>query len=150
MEEKKIEFETAKLAKEKGFNYHQIMRYCSPTKEHIGVRVGRLKENEIICSNWGENNTTLFFHGEAPTQSLLQKWLREVHNIHIQVYVMERWLSNGNGMEVYFEVNLKTTNRLNGLSNVKSNMLLFSSYEEALEIGLQEALKLVKIEENGK
>lgn len=74
----------------------------------------------------------------------VQKWLREVYGIHIQVYVMEQWLENGNEMEIYFEVNLKTTQNIGGLKNVKSNMIKFKSYEQALEVGLQEALKLIE------
>ena len=130
LKEKLISFETAKLAKEKGF--------------HISSRGEGMCKRVFIN---GELVNTIFSskdHIHAPTQSLLQKWLREVHNTHIQVYTMQRWLETGNNMEIYFEVNLKIGNNLNGMSNVKSNTLEFNYYEEALEIGLQEALKLIK------
>lgn len=70
---------------------------------------------------------------EAPTQSLLQKWLREKHNIHIGVYYnknscvwdVECW--HVDDVEPFYYGNIE-----------------FNTYEEALENGLQEALKLIK------
>ena len=132
MEEQLISFETAKLAKEKGFN-------TSNTGYRYDKKGDRIMDTPLDRLLWGTNYP-------IATQSLLQKWLREVHGIHIQVYTMERWLESGNDMETYFEVNLKTTHRLNGLSNIKFNMLTFKTYEEALENGLQKGLKLINNE----
>jgi hypothetical protein len=141
MKEQLISFDTAKLAKEKGFFDKSIRGGIRISQPYFYNEKGvKYKFDDIFNEdNIGNLNNCY----NAPTQSLLQKWLREKHGIHIQVYVMEKWLENGNEMDVWFEVNLKTTNRLNGLSNVKSNMLEFNSYEEALEEGLQEALKLI-------
>lgn len=134
MEEKLVSFETAKLAEKKGFIIKCNAAYIYRNEYHeLPTYKGVLTHNQILlCDIY------------APTQALLQKWLREVHGIHIQVYVMEKW-KDGNSMTIWFEVNLKTTNYLNGLSNVKCNMLQFDTYEEALEQGLFEALKLIKI-----
>jgi len=155
MKEQLISFDTAKLAKEKGFDVPVKRSYQLSLTESVhpedgtsgpfGWEKGELSlQDGYFINNWEDSDFTndSWYHCAAPTQSLLQKWLREEHNIHIQVYVMETWLNTGNEMEVYFEVNLKITNNLKGLSNVKSNMLQFKTYEEALEKGLQEALKL--------
>lgn len=71
MEEELITYPTAVLAKEKGFNQLKQGVYYTKDKEHCLVGWG-FKDDFAIYS--------------APTQSLLQKWLREVHNIHITIY----------------------------------------------------------------
>ena len=60
--------------------------------------------------------------------SLLAKWLREEHNIHLIAY------KNIN-IDGYDWCYITT----DGITNINS----YKTYEEALEIGLQEALKLI-------
>ena len=93
MEDTKITFETAKLAKEKGWN-------------------GDFVESHKILTS----------------QSLLAKQLREEHNIHLIAYKN----INIDGYDWCFI----TTD---GITNINS----YKTYEEAYEIGLQEALKLI-------
>lgn len=126
MQEELISFDTAKLAKEKGLisGLKCTHIYC------IGYNV--IPENKTLVSHgYIRSSVENQFHlALAPTQSLLQKWLREKHNINVLIefdsisygyrliYVDERYTD-----KVVFE--------------------MWDSYEEALEIGLQEALKLV-------
>lgn len=133
MKEQLITFDTAKLAKEKGFDWDCIYAYLEPDDEPIYYKKnghnwnGReklLKATDKFCS--------------APTQSLLQKWLREVHNIHI-------WLtyigSDINDKEGYIR------NLCKGKTDPvrHSFSITGKTYEEALETGLQEALKLIQL-----
>ncbi len=68
-----------------------------------------------------------------PTQSLLQRWLREVHNI--QVYASSATINMlGKYRDYIFTVNGKSSDHRDG----------YDTYEEALEKGLQEGLKLIK------
>ena len=60
--------------------------------------------------------------------SLLSKWLREEHNIHLIAY------KNIN-IDGYDWCYITT----DGITNINS----YKTYEEAYEIGLQEALKLI-------
>lgn len=70
-----ISLETAKLAKLKGFNIEQGTFYNEGSMWHLQTdSIIRTGEDLIV---------------EAPTQSLLQKWLREKHNIHIEVFLQE-------------------------------------------------------------
>jgi len=67
------------------------------------------------------------------TQSLLQKWLREKHNLHIHLYFIDHVLG-------YNCV----------ITNIKTNIELFETkpfkiYEEALEEGLQKTCKEIKL-----
>lgn len=112
MEEQLISFETAKLAKEVGFPQYREGVYYTKDKEHCLV-------------GWGFDNIREY---SAPTQSLLQKWLREVHNI--DVYCIP-WVYENKRVYDFF-------------INYEGESRAYSSYEKALEIGLQEALKLIK------
>jgi len=115
MEDTLITFPTAKLAKEKGFN-------ISSRSDGIGTDVfinGKLTHTIFYDKN----------HIHAPTQSLLQRWLREVHKKHINV---QPFYYKGD----FISWNLKIHN-----TYYKDK---FNTYEEALEQGLFEALKLIK------
>ena len=126
MEDTRVTFETAKLAKEKGFNalcYDAFnskgnlysngwCEYIYDNKVEIPFGSGVLESQDIL----------------APTQSLLSKWLREKHNIHLIAY------KNIN-IDGYDWCYITT----DGITNINS----YKTYEEAYEIGLQEALKLI-------
>ena len=67
-----------------------------------------------------------------PTQALAARWLREVHNIFIQLNpTFDGWL-----LDLF---DLKKHQYI--LTNKNANA---DSYEQALEDGLQEAIKLIK------
>lgn len=124
MEDKLIEFETAKLAKEKGFEkcsnwYHVETKQLSIADGSVYRYQEELKGNDL----------------PAPTQSLLQKWLREKHNINIMVYP-ELY----NGKITYYHYDIYTDLSI----TYSENLFDFKTYEEALEFGLQEALKLIE------
>jgi hypothetical protein len=93
----------------------------------------------------------------VPTQSALQKWLRETHNIHItinfythveiQMPVWEFWISSlHNGFQGQTETIRKRLgaliNDVKWLENLKK-FNVFTSYEEALEAALLYALGLI-------
>ena len=136
MKEQLITFETAKLAKEKGFDEN-----CYSYYKNEELKLGPFCKT--ITSNLYGKRTEIFKytnsekdnHITAPTQSLLQKWLREEHQIyveaHIAIYTSQTFawhLAYRFGAEV----------RTNGCTEY-----IYTTYEEALEIGLQEALKLI-------
>ena len=124
MREELINFETAKLAKEKGFNHLKANVYGDNMAYDTGIEEGKL----IVSGN--ALNYIL-----APTQALLQKWLREVHNIHVNPipYSITFKETVYRCRITYFEDKMEQ-NKYIGLS----------IYENAFEIGLQEALKLIK------
>lgn len=127
MEEQLIAFETAKLAKEKGFDWESYKVFMKEDNEYKSIRCP-LPENWNSLKNSKEAIS-------RPTQSLLQKWLREVHNI--QMFMKPYWDSSLNKGEFACDVI-----RIKDGKVIKS--LRLNSYEEALEKGLQEALKLIQ------
>ena len=75
----------------------------------------------------------------APTQSLLQRWLREEHNIHVIPMISSNVVYYG------YEIIKYSSENENGKHIDADFKQPFSkTYEEALEVGLQEALKLIK------
>jgi|ERR1035437_3530915 hypothetical protein len=135
MEETLISFETAKLAKEKEFDEKVYREY-----DKSGYLRCTSKSSDVVLGPYEELLKSTEY--AAPTQSLLQKWLRDEHNIHISVFCDYNikdetfntyWninvinLSWGEDKEQYIEVAIRNYNK---------------TYEEALEIGLQAALRL--------
>src|ERR1700749_1224879 len=122
MQEQLVSFETAKLAKEKGFDWN--CRYTYDNKGNLDSAIDWTgeetfsKENEENASKNGYNAYL------ASTQSLLQKWLREVHSIHVQI----SYRSNFG----YWRVDIKSCKQDgNLLYRGKYNM--YAVYTEALD-----------------
>lgn len=132
MKEQLITFETAKLAKQKGFEF-LVEPY--PRTELMFDGVGQT----IIGSNANIVHPSFYL---KPTQSLLQKWLREKHNIIVtsDCAIEGEW---------WYQLKHSPTEMIR---IYKSTGLLGDSktYEEALEKGLIEALKLIKNKKNEK
>ena len=130
MKEQKVSFKTAKLAKEKGFDWECTDGYGSEGTEYF---LEDYEDGDILFDNWNhleyryESDRTCCI--SAPTQSLLQKWLREKHNYHL-------WIIPWNSCKD-FAYNWE----YNGMNDGSKG--IFKSYEEALEEGLYEALKLI-------
>lgn len=139
MQEKLIEFNTAVLAKEKGFNI--------PCNTHCFIgNTGKIVfEKSVHCIDWGNRpNVKTIQKYSRPTQSLLAKWLREVHNCIIEItFYGENIISLDDiKYEVEIEYYGKNFNFIGDSSDYYSND--YDTYEEALEVGLFNALKLIK------
>ena len=140
-----ISFETAILAKEKGFNKKVLFSYENSYKKSFLYCGGVLYNSSKNKYSYTENlEYNLYNHNSqkklkvysAPSQSLLQKWLREKHNIIILIELKDSSMSLYTPITIY--VVSKTTMMIAHLP--KS----FDSYEDALEAGLIEGLKLIK------
>lgn len=127
MKEELILFETAKLAKKKGFDIN--------TTSNCWVKT---LDGDIIHNSERKNITE---HDRCkqylmqPSQSLLQKWLREKHGIEVQVY---RSMEMPSGCKYGCEVESWIKEESEDLGNFYAK-----TYEEALEVGLQEGLKSI-------
>lgn len=130
MKEISVKFETARLAKEKNFDWSCNNAY--DLSGNLGnyydiVEESPFEENDVDYDS---------LRYSAPTQSFLQKWLREVHNIHIHIcYFTE---SNTWNVDLY---KLPNNDLINNPMEFSKN----NTYEQALEVGIYEGLKLVKL-----
>ena len=137
MKEQLISFETAKLAKEKGFNEECYFTYGEISEDYC-----------LFKSEYSETNSEVNeYIYSAPTQSLLQKWLREVHNCHVEVIfhspLDDSYITKDN-LRYCFEVNYYGKNfNIPFTDDEDYSGYDYLTYEEALEKGLQEALKLI-------
>jgi len=121
MDENLINIKTAELAKEKGFSGD--------------------------CGNYRPNGEYTFGNSDnfypAPTQGLLQKWLREIHNLNIFMSFkpnIKKW------DYMVYDMNMNAIEYIqfaNGYRRIYPDRR-FDTYEIALESGLVEALNLIK------
>lgn len=129
MEGTLISLKVAKLAKEKKFDWKVLNCY------NENGEIGDVEDYLLINFNQWENvegsNINLY---STPTQSLLQKWIREVHKIHILI-------DYGNLTNKYCFELLPIEPKIEVFM---SSEMKFKTYEEALEAALLEVLKLIK------
>lgn len=143
MKDQVISFETAKILK--GVDFPTVRSVY--LEEKVSKRVVKFKSHwkkeEWVANGDLEEDENAYNEYPAPTQSLVQKWLREKYNIDITIMIR---FAESYG--VLLHQNRNPIRNKNGdileiivdpsPSNIKTGI-----YEEALEKGLQEALKLI-------
>lgn len=125
IKEQLISFEIAKLAKEKGFK--EDSRYCFDVNGD-SYNVGH--NNKI------ESDQPVY---SRPTQSLLQRWLREIHNIHVEV---RNDVTIGSADTMHYSISIVDGRHKNKLYPLWDSCGI-ASYEQALQGVLYKALKLI-------
>lgn len=162
MKEIRINFETAKLAQEKGFNWPcnvvfdlknnniEVDFYEQACLEFIeDCETGyRDKALNYFREDYKrtDDNTDFGYYITRPTQSLLQKWLREINNIYVESY--HDLTADGKSIQFYTNWGFIQQKDIDGNQNVNGwydEYNDWKTYEEALEFGLQEGLKLIEV-----
>lgn len=123
MTEEHVTLETAKLLKEKGFN-----EYCKDVISDKGLMM------ETIFRTSKDLPKSFY---SCPMQSIAQKWLRETKNLHIEIYRS----AVGYGYAIVKADN--GTWQEDDDSRGPNDGGLWDTYEEALETGIRESLKLI-------
>ena len=134
MEQQRISFETAKLAKEKGLDIS-----CDEIYDHKGNLITVYADGYFVKDNrWYL----------APPQSVLQTWLREEYDIVVLVELRYKTISSRHRISKHdgYDVCISKYQRDLTTDAYDSDTAYFNfkSYEDALEKGLQEALKLIE------
>ena len=154
---KHILLETAKLAKNKGFNweanafygkYHDTVDKLVDDNNYSSTDFHLLRQREygiyaIVIRDWNASEYPIDDYDiycpnkySAPYQAELQEWLRDVHNIQIEIcYAIDHYHIK------YGDHDNMIQQELNVLSN---NYDKFSTYEDALENALLKSLKMIK------
>lgn len=135
MKEQLVSLKTARSAMKQGFILSHPLYLYDENGEILDLkRSFDLTRQTFIL----DSTTTL-----APTQSLLQKWLREVHGINIFMSFkpnIKKW----DFIPYFMSMDAKEYIEYNSNYTKQNNKRRFDTYEDALEIGLQEALKLIQ------
>lgn len=147
-----ISFETAKLANEKGFDEGCLYRYpiqdfCNWDCDYnTSYRTGK-----AFKKIWGfDDEEQEKYIIDAPTQSLLQKWLRENYFIEIKIEPLgwdtdKHWAYRGAvyKFEKISDFYYAQEKSIGLVSDNKNDGFIFRSYEEVLEKGLIVGLSLI-------
>lgn len=134
MIENYILFETAKLAKKKGFDW-ECWSYYDEKIDKIQKWIN-FEEDGPLTNNHNSSYIS------ATTQSLLAKWLREIHGLYVDAHPSH---TDNKLFKTTFVVEVVHLHKLKLYSGAEQNKDYFESYEEALEVGLFSALNLIKI-----
>ena len=130
IEESYVSFDTARMLKEAGFDARCYVQYSD-----IGVQWDSTSPSNFNADDWAYS---------CPTQALAARWLREAHGIHV-VITEEAYT---NGINYLWQVLIYNPLSVDCWDNKSTGMYgdngEYKTYEEALEAGLQEAIKLIK------
>ena len=121
IEESYVSFDTAKMLKEAGFD--EVCRSAYYATRNSAVMYER---NSMLSSGYISR----------PTQALAARWLREKHKIHVGADMAYSKLVAGKWI---YQIRFTDS-----IGNPYKCVGWFNNYEEALEAGLQEAIKLIK------
>jgi hypothetical protein len=136
MTEELVTLETAKLLKEKGFD--ETYEYCILDQDDdvIGASRGCIINEKIVRHKNIKNAIPI------PSLYQAQKWLREIKGVYVWVepVIGKKWKVSFCDFNVPTEESDWMENEINKGNGYK---VYVTTYEEALEAGLQEALKLI-------
>ena len=135
MKEQLVTKKTAKIAKEKGFSFSDVDL----------VHTDAYYTDGYLRNFYYNPEYALYL---APTQALLQKWLRDKHDIYIQM--SEEFYIDG--VNHLFQILIYDKNDKDCTSKRSSGQYgdnnEYKTYEDALESALQKALIRIKPKEN--
>lgn len=154
MKQKEVLIETGFLAKNIGFWVDNVNRFSIIDSEMVHCYLGNITKEEIKVKYF-QNNTLVL----TPPQSVLQTWLRDIHQIEVKVWAEHykdgtNWLTQALNWDL--SVNLERPGNVqedtfvfDNFSFIKNGSMVYGdngehrTYEEALEKGLQLGLKLI-------
>ena len=142
IQEQYVSFETAKLLKEKGFNEELCYIYSKYGDLHRIIDTEysvSTCDYEIKIRNSDYNDITQYkynFLVTAPTQSLIMRWLREVHNLFIDISIIPH--STVTMEQKYYHYNIFKNRR--GISKYERKEF-YPTYEEACESAIKYCLE---------
>jgi len=134
----RVQIKTAILAREKSFD-----ESCDWVDEDEDIRRLNYYEGDGSGDGGGFTKNSgiegyVDYTVAIPTQSELQKWLRDVHKIQIEVEA--DWNQEMTEIIGYYNFTYKTWSEKVDIV-IKNKLTSFALYEEALEDGLLAALK---------
>lgn len=128
-----VSFETAKLLKEKGFDWLESPFYSEQDRDEWRQNNSYTVPNEEYNPELPFDSETLIIVAPHVSIQMAMKWLRKVHNLHIAVIV------------AYHHIPRRYEAHIMKLENIDDFILHqqvdFASYEEACEAGIKFCLE---------
>lgn len=139
-----ISFETAKLAVEKYVIEGKLTKFRETYYNHKGELNGDVKDYLFMLVH--KEDATGLEPIPAPTQAILQKLLREKYNIILTIIPYRSDSANINSLMYYYSLieDDCTSDILCNADSLRVSEENYDTYEQALEEGLKEALKLIR------
>lgn len=122
-----VSFETAKLLKEKGFNWNTDKQF------NLDKIVGDY--NITDRSRHPER------YLDAPTIQMAMKWLREVHGLHIEIRIANHSISNLVNVIKYYWIIFDAEDAKWKTESTVYTVKAFDKYEEAAEAAIKYCLE---------
>lgn len=141
MEEQNVSHNVASLINDKGFKEVRCLSVFV-NEELEDFPEGELYSNSDLQSEWFKNNHN--YDVVVPTQSLAQKWIREVHKLEVLVYCnASGWMWEINKAYEIGSLSGGTFVSFSDFSGTNDSGE-WDTYEDALDEGLHAALNLIK------
>jgi len=129
-----VSFETAKLLKEKGFDSDSISAYYFFMEGSEPI-LNRIEPQHFINQCGG--NISLV---GCPTLQMAMKWLRKIHNIHINLDIHWLHFANKNGWMYIIVRILENGTEFVDAKGDSNDKHFYSTYEEACETAIKYCL----------
>ena len=136
-----VQFETAKLAKEKGYNERGIFYQWSDQTGVICVLNYNVKNEWHTQEKYDEiKKRKRVYTITIPTQEELKNWLRKTHFLYVLVIptVTCSWTFK------VIDVQCDPQNQIERPPYSGVNAYDYNTYEEAMEVGLKQVLNQIK------
>lgn len=138
IEEGYVSLETARLLRKAGFREHCRCMYFLEKKGSYKICQNLIGDYDVTNDVTYEKNLYVDCY-LAPTQALAARWLREVHRIVVYVAFISPSV-NGDVWQYFVE----EMDKMVWIRDFDPSVRKYATYEEAMEAGLQEAIKLIK------
>lgn len=133
-----INFETAKLLKEKGFD-ESVTHYYFTQITHVGFK--DYPTGVLYTDSDPQHQNNYKNKVAAPTQALVMKWLRLEHNIHIEPHLVKTKHSYGY-MPNYIDIScLKQGFPFKEFDFANADKYVNSTYSQACEVTIKYCLE---------
>ena len=131
-----VSFETAKLLKEKGFDWETYGYWDLTTETHtqkIGI--------ETTSKNWNYKWNPFSLPMSAPTLQMAMKWLRKKHKIYVEVRITNHSMSEMVNIPRYYWVCINAEKVRWMDESTAHGSMSFKTYEEACEDAIKYCLE---------
>ena len=135
-----VSFETAKLLKEKGFEYNPDESYWlidANNKMYWISSIGAYDYVDVPTESFQRPKNGY----RLVTQAMTMKWLREVHKLHIILDIHWLYFANQNGWMYTISRILENGNEYVDSKGDENDKNFYPTYEEACEAAIKYCLK---------